>query len=256
MARTTGPDTHRVNRYSQNRNQPLLNGQAAGLMNMAASRWIEQYVPDMPTHSVGNAFSLLEEWCAIRDVWQSNLEEEFRTIQGIVDEYPIIALKVVTGETGHRPVRIPYHQMRQKVVTHSMLQLGMTFMDTSGRLRPGTAVWQFNFRPARIRNGFTTNHTHQSHNSSVAQIQGIDVSEFAELLTASGIVLNRNVTCVSFNAVLDFGHLIQMLTGGPLPDSEQQFQEQLSLYFPVTYDIKYLSKSVRTLTASDLRSVS
>lgn len=240
----------RPNRYSQNREQLLISSQvsaAAGYSNA----WMGQ-LPASP--SVTTVHSLVEQWCAIRDVWQSNLEEEFQTIRGILDEYPVVALKMVCADAGTRPARVPYHQMKQQVQTSDMHQLGLTFTDTTGRLRPGTSVWQFNFRPTRTRNGIKTQDNRLTH--PIPDQTGIDVTEFAELLTSSGIVLNRNMTCISFNSAQDFGHVIRLLTGGPLPDSEQQFRDLLSVYFPVTYDVKYLTESVRTLTGSDLRSVS
>ena len=46
--------------------------------------WIEQHqmtVTNMPTADIG-----------IQEVWQSNLEEEFRKIRNIVQKYPYVAM--------------------------------------------------------------------------------------------------------------------------------------------------------------------
>jgi CCR4-NOT transcription complex subunit 7/8 len=45
----------------------------------------------------------------------------------------------------------------------------------------------------------------------------------------------------------DFGYLLKLATGAPLPDSESEFFALLALYFPNLYDIKYIMKSCRNL---------
>lgn len=79
------------------------------------------------------------------------------------------------------------------------------------------------------------------------QEKGIEVDRFAELLMTSGIVLSEDVRWVSFHGAYDFGYLIKLLTGDPLPSSESEFFEMLLTYFPNVYDIKYLMKSCETL---------
>ena len=193
----------------------------------------------------------------IHDVWLPNLENELKIIQKLVDDYPVVALKVLKGLTV--PVVQPdgptccssdfqYQLMKKKVDNADVLQLGMTFMDKTGKLRPGVSVWQFNFRSQRRfrfpRNGCLV---HPEAGSQRREKEGIEVSEFAELLISSGIVLNENIRCVSFDAATDFGHLIKWLTGKGLPAKEAEFADQLRTYFPVVYDVQYLAKSCKDL---------
>lgn len=42
--------------------------------------------------------------------------------------------------------------------------------------------------------------------------EGIDVNEFGELLTSSGIVLNDDVKWISFHSGYDFGYLLKVKT--------------------------------------------
>ncbi len=79
------------------------------------------------------------------------------------------------------------------------------------------------------------------------QEKGIDVNLFAEYMISSGIVLTEDVRWISFHSAYDFGYLIKLLTGGPLPEAEPDFFELLHTYFPIVYDIKYLMKSVENL---------
>jgi len=91
-------------------------------------------------------------------------------------------------------------------------------------------------------------------------VDGIDVTEFAELLLTSGIVLNDEVRWLTFHAGFDFAYLLHVLLGGgqggsssgtgnvSLPASEQDFFELISLYFPCIFDVKSL-----VVSATDTR---
>lgn len=84
-------------------------------------------------------------------------------------------------------------------------------------------------------------------NFDKCETDGIDVMEFGELLVASGLVLMEDVTWISFQGYMDFGYLLKILTCQALPESEAAFLHDLELYFPKTYDIKYLMKSCKSL---------
>lgn len=77
--------------------------------------------------------------------------------------------------------------------------------------------------------------------------EGIEPSDFAELLMTSGIVLMDNIKWLSFHSGYDFGYLLKLLTDQNLPSEEGEFFELLRLYFPTIYDVKYLMKSCKNL---------
>ena len=68
-----------------------------------------------------------------------------------------------------------------------------------------------------------------------------------ENLSIPGIVLLDNVKWLSFHSVYDFGYLLSILTNLNLPEQETDFFENLKLYFPNIYDVKYLMKSCKNL---------
>eukprot|EP00479_Gromia_sphaerica_P001455 TRINITY_DN11647_c0_g1_i1.p2 TRINITY_DN11647_c0_g1~~TRINITY_DN11647_c0_g1_i1.p2 ORF type:complete len:59 (-),score=1.41 TRINITY_DN11647_c0_g1_i1:220-396(-) len=53
-----------------------------------------------------------------------------------------------------------------------------------------------------------------------------------------GLVLNDDITWISFHGSYDFGYLTKVLQCLPLPDSEIEFYSLLKLYFPHLYDVK------------------
>ena len=77
--------------------------------------------------------------------------------------------------------------------------------------------------------------------------QGIETSDFAEMLISSGLVLMDNVTWITFHSAYDFGYLLAQLTAQKLPDSETEFLASLKIFFPNFYDIKYLILSTDNL---------
>lgn len=74
------------------------------------------------------------------------------------------------------------------------------------------------------------------------QRRGIDVREFAALLTTSGLVLNEDVKWISFHSAYDFAYLLKILTDKPLPKTEHELFELLRSYFPAFYDVKFVMK--------------
>jgi CCR4-NOT transcription complex subunit 7/8 len=77
--------------------------------------------------------------------------------------------------------------------------------------------------------------------------EGLEPGDFAEMLLSSGLVLMDNVTWITFHSAYDFGYLLAQLTAASLPESEQEFLEDLKMYFPNLYDIKYLMTSTDNL---------
>jgi len=69
---------------------------------------------------------------------------------------------------------------------------------------------------------------------------GIEFQTFAELFLNSGLMLNDNVHWITFHGSYDLAYLLKLVTGVLLPNKEEVFNDNLSLYFPNYYDIKAL----------------
>ncbi|KAL0342173.1 UNVERIFIED_CONTAM: putative CCR4-associated factor 16 [Sesamum calycinum] len=197
------------------------------------------------------------------EVWAGNLDEEFALIREIVDEYPYIAMDTEFPGIVLRPVGnfknandYHYQTLKENVNLLKLIQLGLTFSDEMGSLPTcGTdkfCIWQFNFREFNPDEDVFANDSIELLSQSGIDLvrnneDGIDARRFAELLMSSGIVLNDNVSWVTFHSGYDFGYLLKLLTCQNLPDAQAGFFTLINVYFPVVYDIKHLMKFCNSL---------
>jgi len=202
-------------------------------------------------------------------------------IRELVDTHPYIAMDTEFPGVVARPVGTTfkndyqYQKLRLNVDILKIIQLGLTFANEEGVLAP-SCTWQFNFK-FNIQSVFTFSHhiicircacvfvrtqihsedTYAQDSIELLQTagidfekhlkQGIEVAQFAELLTVSGVVLNDNVRWITFHSGYDFGYLLKILTCKPLPEQESEFFELLSRFFPCIYDLKVLTNTKRGL---------
>lgn len=202
----------------------------------------------------------------IREVWNDNLEEEFKLIRGIVDDFPYIAMDTEFPGIVLRPVGnfknsndYHYQTLKDNVDMLKLIQLGLTFSDIDGNLPTTTTddkekycIWQFNFREFNVNDDVFANDSVELLRESGIDFKknnekGIDARRFGELLMSSGIVLNDNVYWVTFHSGYDFGYLLKVLTCRSLPDTQAGFFSLINMYFPTIYDIKHLMKFCNSL---------
>lgn len=198
----------------------------------------------------------------IVDVWQSNLEEEFKRIRKIVrrgygeyiamdTEFPGIVARPMGNFTS--PATYSYQLLRANVNILKLIQVGFTFLNSNGETPPEgePSTWQFNFKFNLQTDMFASDSIKLLEESGIKfsrnEEDGVDPFAFAELLTTSGIVLNENVRWLSFHSGYDFGYLLKLLTNSHLPEEEVDFFELFRIFFPRVYDVKYLIKSCKNL---------
>jgi len=199
-----------------------------------------------------------DECDRIREVWSHNLEEEFKLICGIVNQYPYVAMDTEFPGVVARPIGdfksssdYQYQLLRCNVDLLKIIQLGLTFFNKDGIMPEGACTWQFNFKFNLSEDMYAEESVDLLKNSGIHferhEREGIETAAFAEMLIVSGIVLLDNVKWLSFHSVYDFGYLLSILTNLNLPEQETDFFENLKLYFPNIYDVKYLMKSCKNL---------
>lgn len=201
---------------------------------------------------------------SIREVWKGNLEIEMKKLRILVDEYPCIAMDtefpgVVARPIGQFKTSSDYHYqtMRCNVDLLKIIQLGLTFSTSDGRLPDGASTWQFNFQFNLNEDTYAAESIELLKKSGLDferhEKYGIDPREFGEVLISSGFVLEKGVQWITFHSGYDFAYLLKIMTVSPLPPEEKDFFALLNLYFPILWDIKLLVKSKRMIFKGGLQ---
>lgn len=187
----------------------------------------------------------------IRDVWASNVEEEFAVIRSLITDYPYVAMDtefpgVVATAVGSfkEPAEFYYQNVRINVNMLKLIQVGLTLLNEKGEVPEHCSTWQFNFAFSKGNDTFATDSIHLLEEGGIDfsyfSSYGIDMNHFASLLLSSGLVCNPEVRWLSFHAGYDFGYLTKILYNSPLPEQVRDFMDRFHLLFPSVFDIKYL----------------
>lgn len=187
----------------------------------------------------------------IREVWASNLEEEFMKISELVEKYQYVAMDtefpgfiVKSSQSFNTTEEQRYHTQSMNVNILHIIQIGITLGDAQGNLCTPCPTWQFNFKFSLTEDLHTPEAinllTQANIDFTKFERDGIEVMDFTPLLYASGLVMNEDVVWISFHGGYDFAYLLKMLTSSPLPSTEDEFFQQLKIFFPHFYDIKYM----------------
>ncbi|KAK7097880.1 CCR4-NOT transcription complex subunit 7-like [Littorina saxatilis] len=198
------------------------------------------------------------EACGIRDVWTSNMEEEFRLIREVVKDYKYVAMDTEFPGVVARPIGefrstsdYQYQLLRCNVNLLKIIQIGISFFDDKGNRATPVSTWQFNFKFNLTEDMYAQESIDLLRKSGIQferhETDGIQPDDFAELLISSGVVLMDDINWLSFHSGYDFGYMIRILSGMALEVEEGHFFTLLRLYFQNIYDVKYLMKSCKNL---------
>ena len=206
-------------------------------------------------------------------VWQHNLRHELSRLSELCDAYPFVSMDTEFPGVVARPIgnfksksEYVYSSLKLNVDMLKLIQLGLTLMDEDGNLVPGEAdgggeggggdgavagnVWQFHFQFSLDADMYAQDSIdlllQSGLNFQLHASDGIDVAEFSELLITSGLVLNPDITFITFHSSYDFAYLLRLATASPLPATEAEFFDLLSLYFPRFHDIKHVLHSIHS----------
>mmetsp|Transcript_13583 Transcript_13583/g.27806 ORF Transcript_13583/g.27806 Transcript_13583/m.27806 type:complete len:265 (-) Transcript_13583:4559-5353(-) len=186
----------------------------------------------------------------IRNVWAHNLEEEMLKIGLLLDRYPIVSLDTEFPGVVSRPLGVfktpseyLYQTLRCNVDLLRLIQLGISVADEAGNT-PDTACWQFNFKFSLSDDMYSPDAIDFLAQAGIDfaehEKSGIEIPAFGELVISSGLVLNDEITWVSFHSAYDFGYMMKVVTCDVLPAEHSEFSELLRIFFPRLWDIKML----------------
>jgi CCR4-NOT transcription complex subunit 7/8 len=183
-------------------------------MGLQAQHLAEGLVAHMPSG----------ETLRVREVWQDNLEAEMEFIREMVERFPFVAMDTefpgvvakpvpTTFKNGKERQEWNYRAMKMNVDMLKLIQLGLTFTDAAGALPVWggeRCVWQFNFKGFRLADDVYNQDSIELLTKSGIDFQqheqrGIDPFRFGELLMSSGVVLNDDITWVTFHRCVGAG---------------------------------------------------
>ncbi|CAD5219684.1 unnamed protein product [Bursaphelenchus okinawaensis] len=177
-----------------------------------------------------------------RDVWASNLDEEFAELRKIVRKSTAVITNIEFPGICMTPIgtffsqeHFSYQQLLVNVNSLKPLQMGFTFIH-----KPVT-IFQFNFH-FNVAEDMCSDEALNAYQASGFDFdkhntEGIDLLDFGELLATSGLVVSK-LTWVSYHAAFDFGYIVRALNGGSLPADIREFYNLFKKYFDTAYDVK------------------
>ncbi|KAF8318395.1 CAF1-domain-containing protein [Clavulina sp. PMI_390] len=189
----------------------------------------------------------------IREVWATNLEQEFAIIRRTIDDFPYISMDTEFPGVVARPIGnftsspdYMYQTMRCNVDLLNVIQLGLTLSDIHGNRPPDICTWQFNFYFNENEDMFAPDSYELLQKSGIdfprhAEF-GIKSNDFAELMITSGLVLTPDTRWITYSSGYDFGYFLKVLTAAPLPGNEDEFMKILTLWFPRILDTKVICR--------------
>lgn len=194
----------------------------------------------------------------IREVWASNLEDEFNLVQQVLHHHPFISMdtefpgEIHSSDEIHLSAKIDYSCLKANVDALKLIQVGLTLSDSNGNLPDfgsnNSYIWQFNFCDFDIdcdpcnqlsidmlrRQGIDFDRNFRD---------GVDSVRFAELMLSSGLVFNYSVVWIAFSSAYDFGYLVKVLTGKNLPNLLEEFLYLVKwLFGKSVYDMKHMMR--------------
>jgi CCR4-NOT transcription complex subunit 7/8 len=185
----------------------------------------------------------------IREVWGSDVEEEFILISELAESYPFVSLDaqfpgLLAKARFSSDERERYHTQTFNMNLIKIVQIGLTLGNGDGQLATPYCTWQFNFKFNLAEDLHTpeaiASLQQAQYDFSKSERDGIDPADFAHLLLASGLVMNENVVWICFQGEFGFAHLLRMLSGRPLPSRESDFVVLFKQFFPHFYDVKVI----------------
>jgi hypothetical protein len=86
-------------------------------------------------------------------------------------------------------------------------------------------------------------------------LPGFRFTRTPPLLHLSSHSLFFSFSLIFTDSGYDFGYLVKILSGSPLPPSEETFFHMLKIWFPRTYDVKSIVRSLDSALKGGLQEV-
>jgi CCR4-NOT transcription complex subunit 7/8 len=194
----------------------------------------------------------------IINVWKTNLKNSIKIISNLIKKYNYVSMDSEFPGIVGKPNKLrkevkedQYQILKCNVDLLQIIQLGFAFADENGKISSSSGCLQFNFHFNIESEMFAQDSIDLLLKSGVNfhnhEKKGIDVKTFGRLLINSGLISNENIKWITFHSGYDFGYLVKILTNKFLPFEKKEFFSLLKLFFPCSYDMKYLGICMQNL---------
>ena len=243
-----------ITNINNNSNYPIISPQKinippSNLLNINSRTFIYPKHKNSSSNSINKINKTLNNnKDRIIEVYEDNFIQEIKHIGNYLKQYPFVGMDTEYPGIVHPcHVNTPdfyYKFIKNNVDKLKLIQLGITLTNEKGEFPPNICTWQFNLKFDCDKDDHSNESISLLYNSGIdfnlMKNKGISHSLFAEYFMVSGLVLNEDITWISFNGFSDFAYLLKILLGDNLPEEESSFIEVINIYFPKLYDIKYL----------------
>ena len=196
----------------------------------------------------------------IIEVYEDNFVQEIKKMGELLEEYNYIGMDTeFPGNlyyVNNMTKDFYFRTLKMNVDSLKIIQLGITLTNDKGEFpkKYPYHTWQFNFEFDKSKDKIAPSALNLLEECGIdfnkLKTKGIKHKIFAEYFMISGLVLNPDITWISFHGCYDFGYLLKLLLNSKLPDSEKDFMENLNIYFINYYDIRTLVKGKDNLQGS------
>ncbi len=184
----------------------------------------------------------------IRDVYMDNFIKEIKVLSKLIEKYNYVAMDTefpgIVYQSSINSREAYYRTIKTNVDKLKLIQVGISIKDENGNQPETCHTWQFNLK-FDLNNDQYSNEsiallTNSGINFELLENRGIPAEVFGEYLIISGLVLNEDINWISFHGIYDFAYFLRCITNLPLPETEHAFFENLKIYFPNYFDIRFL----------------
>ena len=204
--------------------------------------------------------SASNEQLGIIEVYEDNFIEQIKYLGSLLDDYNYIGMDTEFPGTVFHVENMTedfyYKSLKKNVDKLKLIQLGITLTNEKGEYPSPYHTWQFNLEFDKSVELYKDDSIDMLKKCGIdfdkLKKKGIKHKTFASYFMISNLVLNPDVHWVSFQGSYDFGYLLKLLINVDLPQSEDEFINELKLYFINFYDIRVIVKDNENLLKKGL----
>ena len=206
--------------------------------------------------------NITNDQLGIIEVYEDNFVEQIKILGTLLEDFNYIGMDTEFPGTVFHVENMTedfyYKSLKKNVDKLKLIQLGITLTNEKGEYPKNYPyhTWQFNLEFDKDTELYKDESMDMLKKCGIdfdkLKKKGIKHDKFAQYFMVSNLVLNPDVHWVSFQGSYDFGYLLKLLINKDLPQTEDEFIEELNTYFINYYDIRVIVKDNENLLKKGL----